>query len=100
MATGITWDVLRRLAGFRAQQGCAVSFYVNLSPSEAPTLADVVSRVTSVLDAAGRSAEAKREALTHAERQALREDLDRIGAYFDSGFDRSGVQGAAVFAAG
>ena len=43
--TGISWEQLRELAAFRADNGCAVSLYVNLDPSEAPTLAAVETRL-------------------------------------------------------
>ena len=33
MAETVTWDVLRELAEFRAEKGCAISLYVDLDPS-------------------------------------------------------------------
>lgn len=100
MADTVTWELLRELAGFRASRGCAVSLYVKLDPGEVPTQREIVSRVTSLLDEAHRKAEAIRPELSHEELVALRADIDRIRGWFDAEFDRSGVHGAAVFAAG
>jgi len=92
----VTWDQLRDLAGLRAERGCAVSLYLDLDPSLAPTGRDVDMRVNALLDAAEkRLAEARPEA--HA---GLRSDLERIGAWFADGFDRAGVHGVAIFADG
>jgi peptide chain release factor subunit 1 len=41
----------------------------------------------------------QRATLSHAERQALSGDLERIAAWFESEFSREGVRGVAVFAA-
>src|SRR3954454_19212015 len=99
MPTSLSWERLRELATYRAQQGCAISLYVNLDPSEVPTAKDLSSHVTSMLDAAERADGARVLELTAAERRALRSDIERIGAWFESSFDRSGVRGVAVFAA-
>jgi peptide chain release factor subunit 1 len=97
---GITWEQLRELAAFRAENGCAVSLYVNLDPSEAPTAADVETRVNSQLAEAERLADERKASTTHDQRAGLRADIDRIRRWFDDGFDRQGgVRGVAVFAA-
>jgi peptide chain release factor subunit 1 len=97
---GITWDQLRELAAFRAENGCAVSLYVNLDPSEAPTAAAIETRVNSQLSEAERLADERKASTTHAQRAGLRADIDRIRQWFDDGFDRQGgVRGVAVFAA-
>src|SRR5207302_7082346 len=49
MAETVDWDALRELAEFRAEKGCAISFYVNLDPSIAPTAGDADARVHSLL---------------------------------------------------
>src|SRR5437773_8138125 len=54
VAGTITWEQLRELAGFRAEQGCAVSLYVNLDPREAPRPKHVQARVNSLLSEAER----------------------------------------------
>ena len=71
MARSVTWDELRELAEFEAEHGCAVSLYVNLDPSVAPTPADVAARVRSLLDEAGRPTAANQPELSHAQRQAF-----------------------------
>ena len=37
MAATVSWDALRDLAGFRAAKGIAVSLYLDLDPSRAPS---------------------------------------------------------------
>ena len=49
MAATVSWDGLRELAGFRAEKGCAISVYVDLDPSVAPTAGDAASRVNSLI---------------------------------------------------
>ena len=100
MAGTITWEQLRELAGFRASRGCAVSFYVGLDPSDAPTAGDVAVRVNSLLAEAERVVDARRGSLDHHAREGLRRDLGRIGGWFDDEFDRGGARGVAVFADG
>jgi peptide chain release factor subunit 1 len=96
---GITWEQLRELAAFRAENGCAVSLYVNLDPSEAPTPAAVETRVNSQLAEAERLADERKASTSRAEREGLKADIDRIRHWFDDGFDRHGARGVAVFAA-
>ena len=100
MAGTITWEQLRDLARFRAEKGCAVSVYVRLDPSEAPTPRDVDTRVNSLLTAAARRQEQRRSSMTHEQREALKRDIDRITRWFEDEFDRDGARGVAVFAAG
>jgi peptide chain release factor subunit 1 len=100
MADTVSWELLRRLAEYRAKRGCALSVYCTLDPSEVPTQREVLSRLTSLLDGAHRKAESMRPELAHDELLALRGDLDRVRAWYENEFDRSGVHGAAVFAAG
>jgi peptide chain release factor subunit 1 len=96
MAETVTWPLLRELAGFRAVNGCAISLYVNLDPSEVPTAADAQTRVNALLTSAEKT---DRTDLTHAQRGALKADLERIERWFDDDFERDGSQGIAVFAA-
>ena len=100
MAAVISWDNLRQLAVFRAENGCAISFYVDLDPSITPTAGDAATRVRSLLDEGLKSNGATRGDYTHAQRQALREDFERIRRYFDDEFVRDGAHGLAVFSAG
>ena len=100
VAGTITWDRLRELAEFRADKGCAVSLYLSLDPREVPTAADVETRQNSLLDAADRVLEERKGSLGREQREALKGDLERIRRWFDDGFDRNGMRGIAVFAAG
>ena len=97
MAGTVTWSLLRELAGFRAEKGCAISLCLNLDPSEVPTAGDAQTRMNAMLHAADRT---ERTDLTHEQRGALKSDLERIATWFDDEFERDGSQGLAVFAAG
>jgi peptide chain release factor subunit 1 len=98
--TTVSLDGLRELAAFRAQNGCAISLYVDLDPSIVPTAGDVATRVRSLLDTAGKSHGATRPDLAHEVRTGLKADLARVEHYFEAEFDRDGARGLAVFAAG
>ena len=100
MAGTLTWEQLRELAGFRAGKGSAISLYVDLDPSGAPTPPAVETKVNSLLDAAERQLDERKSQLPRDQREGLKQDLQRIAAWFDDGFDRQGVRGIAVFAAG
>jgi peptide chain release factor subunit 1 len=100
MARTITWDELRDLASFEAQKGCAVSLYLDLEPSIAPTAGDAHTRMNSLLDEATKAGGANRPELTHDQRQGLKTDLERIRGYFEQEFSRDGAHGLAVFSAG
>jgi peptide chain release factor subunit 1 len=100
MAETVTWDDLRELAEFRAEQGSAISFYLNLDPSMSPTADDADTRVSSLLAQGERSAGAHSPHLTHEQRQGLKSDFERIAEYFETEFSRDGTQGLAIFTAG
>jgi peptide chain release factor subunit 1 len=97
MADTVTWSLLRELATFRAEKGCATSLYLNLDPSEVPTARDADSRMNALLNSAEKT---DRKDLTHEQRGALKADFTRIARWFDEEFDRDGAQAVAVFAAG
>lgn len=97
MAGTVTWSLLRELAGFRAEKGCAISLCLNLDPSEVPTAGDAQTRMNAMLNAVDKT---DRTDLTHEQRAALKADFERIATWFDDDFDRDGSQGLAVFAAG
>ena len=63
MARTVTWEELRNLAAFTARSGCAVSLYLNLDPSVAPTAGDAATRLNSLLDEVARSDGVSRAAL-------------------------------------
>jgi peptide chain release factor subunit 1 len=97
MAGTLTWSQLRELAAFRTDNGCAISLYVNLDPSEVPTPGDAQSRMNALLAKAEKS---DRSDLTHDVRAGLKRDFARIGRWFDDDFEREGSRGLAIFAAG
>ena len=97
MADTLTWAQLRELAAFRTENGCAISLYVNLDPSEVPTPGDAQSRMNALLAEAEK---ADRSDLAHDTRAGLRRDFDRIARWFDDDFEREGSRGLAIFAAG
>lgn len=97
MADTVTWSNLRQLAGFRAENGCATSLYLNLDPSEVPTAGDAQTRMNALLHSADK---VDRKDLTHEQRGALKSDFERIARWFDDDFERDGAHGVAVFAAG
>jgi peptide chain release factor subunit 1 len=100
MTASLSWDGLRDLASFRAENGCAISVYVDLDPSTSATAGDLATRINSVLDEGEKQLGAERKDLAHAQREALQSDFQRIRRYFEDDFDRDGVHGAAIFAAG
>jgi len=100
MARTVTWDELRDLAGFEAENGYAISVYLDLDPSLVPTSGDAHTRLNSLLDGAAKENGARGRELTHQQRLALRDDLERIRRYFESEFERNGAHGLAIFCAG
>jgi peptide chain release factor subunit 1 len=99
MASTVSWEKLKELAEFRAVRGRAVSLYLDLDPSIAPTAGDVATRANALLREGDRALAAMTE-LTHDQRAALKDDFDRIRRYLDDDFDRQGTRGLAVFADG
>jgi peptide chain release factor subunit 1 len=100
MAETVTWVGLRELAEFQAEKGCAISLYVDLDPSIAPTAGDADARISSLLNQGERKAEENSRGLTHEQRVGLKNDFARIRAFFENDFERDGAHGLAVFTAG
>jgi peptide chain release factor subunit 1 len=100
VAPTVSWDTLRDLAAYRAERGWAISLYLGLDPSVAPTAPDVASRVSALLSATERQVDARRDELPREAREGLKADLRRLEDWFAGDFDRSGTRGVAVFAAG
>ena len=96
MATAVTTDILRELAGFRAGNGCAISIYLDLDPSATPTIPHVETKFNSVLSEAERAAE--RRSTDRDCRLAVRDDIVRIRDWWDDSFDRDGSRGIGIFA--
>jgi peptide chain release factor subunit 1 len=97
MPTALTIDTLRGLAGFRAENGCAISIYVDLDPSSVPTIPDVQTKFNAALAEAEKAAEAGAGRGRDC-RVALRDDLARLRDWLDDEFDRDGADGLAIFA--
>ena len=95
----LTWEGLRELAVFRAENGCAISLYVSLDPSEVPTAGDIAARINGLLSNGEHDLGQRRE-LVQEQRSGLRADFARLRDYFANDFDRAGAHGAAVFLAG
>jgi hypothetical protein len=100
MARTVTWEELRDLAGVQAERGLAISLYLDLDPSAAPTAGDAQTRLNSLLDQGAKANGAGEGDLTHGQRVGLKEDFERIRRYFEVEFRRNGAQGVAVFCAG
>jgi peptide chain release factor subunit 1 len=96
MATTVTDSVLRTISAFRAENGCAISLYIDLDPSSTPTTTQADAKFHALLS------ELEKEAEAHGAvrdcRLALRDDLARIRAWWDDEFERGGARGVAVFA--
>ena len=99
MATTVTWDGLRDLAGFRAQNGCAISLYLDLDPSDTPMPSDADTRVNALIDGIERTDAARRAELTHEQKEGLRNDVTRLREFFEQEFEREGATGFVVFSA-
>jgi peptide chain release factor subunit 1 len=96
MATAVTTDILRDLAGLRAANGCAISIYLDLDPSATPTIPDVETKFNSVLSETEKNAE--RLSGDRDCRLAVREDITRIRDWWDDSFERDGARGIGIFA--
>jgi len=100
MAGSVTSNRLRELAEFRAESGCAISLYLGFDPSTSATIPAAVTKINSLLDEAQKSILAERKQLTHEQKLGLQSDLDEIRRFLTEEFDRNGVRGIAIFAAG
>jgi peptide subunit release factor 1 (eRF1) len=93
-------QTLRRLAEARAADGGqVVSAFLSLEPSEFATPPARATAVRSLLDEARRRAQQAADGLGHAQREALKHDLDRVeGALEGAVLPTEGAHGLAVFA--
>ena len=96
-ANTITRGRLRRLADVRPDQGRVLSVFLNLDPTEFATPAARSSAITSVMtEAAHRIEEAKD--LAHAEREALKHDVERVREVLSGDVAADGTRAVAVYA--
>ena len=96
MTSTVIDSVLRALSSFRAENGCAISLYIDLDPSGTPTAPDVETRFNAAVSALEKQADLRSAARDC--RVALRADLERIRTWWGSEFDRDGTKGVALFA--
>jgi len=96
MPTTVTDSVLRAISAFRAENGCAISLYIDLDPSSTPTTPHAESKFNALLSELEKAADSYGAARDC--RLALRDDLARIRTWWDDEFERDGAKGVAVFA--
>ena len=96
MTSTVTDSVLRALSAFRAENGCAISLYIDLDPSSTATAAQAETRFNALVSELEK--EAERHSTARDCRLALKHDLARIRAWWGGEFDRDGVKGVAIFA--
>jgi peptide subunit release factor 1 (eRF1) len=97
-ADAITRGRVRRIASVRPEHGRVLSVFLNLDPSELPTPPARASAITSVMTEAAHKVDAA-EDLTHDEKAALREDVERVRELLRApGIAADGVRGLAVYA--
>ena len=101
-ATPITRGRLRRLSELRPERGRVLSVFVDLDPAEFATPAARSHQFRSLIDAAGRQAEALSGELSRDELMALRADIDRLGQILraDTDLAKEGTRAAAIFLCG
>src|SRR3954453_20493414 len=100
MAEPITQARLRALAAVHPEEGCVLSVFLNLDPTQFATAAARSSAITSVMTEAAHKVEEK-DGLTHDERMALRDDVERVReVLMDSDIAQNGTRAVAVYACG
>ncbi len=100
MADELTTERLRRLAGTTVGDGKVLSLFVNLDPREFATPPARESQVRSVVDRADKAIREAEDGLTHEQKKALRQDLDRAQSELADGLDAKGAQGLAIYVSG
>jgi peptide subunit release factor 1 (eRF1) len=100
MAEPITQARLRALAAVHPDQGRVLSVFLNLDPTQFATAAARSSAITSVITAAAHKVE-ESDGLSHEERMALRDDVERVRAVLaGSDVAANGTRAVAVYACG
>src|SRR5437763_5313923 len=91
---------LRELADIRPEGAKVLSLYLNLDPTEFASAQARTTEMSSLLDEADRRLR-DGDSLTHDEKAHLREDVDRVRAYFSStDFSAKGAHALAIFCSG
>jgi peptide chain release factor subunit 1 len=100
MAESMTQARLRALSAVHPERGRVLSVFLNLDPTEFATPGARRSAVTSVLTAATHKVN-EADGLTHEERAALREDVERVReVLLDGDVAANGTRAVAVYACG
>jgi len=100
MAEPITQARLRALSAVHPDQGRVLSVFLNLDPTQFATAAARSSAITSVITDAAHKVEEK-DGLTHDERMALRDDVERVREVLTgSDIAANGTRAVAVYACG
>src|SRR5215217_3303924 len=100
MAEPITQARLRELAAVHPDEGRVLSVFLNLDPTEFATPSARSSAITSVMTAATHKID-ERTDLTHDERGALLDDVERVrDVLLGSDVASNGTRAVAVYACG
>jgi peptide chain release factor subunit 1 len=100
MAEPITQARLRALAAVHPDQGRVLSVFLNLDPAQFATPNARSSAITSVITAAAHKVE-ESDGLTHDERMALRDDVERVrDVLVGSDIAANGTRAVAIYACG
>ena len=100
MAEPITQARLRALAAVHPDQGRVLSVFLNLDPAQFATPNARSSAITSVITAAAHKVE-ESDGLSHDERMALRDDVERVREVLvGSDIAANGTRAVAVYACG
>src|SRR6478752_6655080 len=100
MAEPITQARLRALSAVHPDQGRVLSVFLNLDPTSFATPAARSSAITSVMTAAAHKVE-ESDGLTHDERMALRDDVERVREVLaGSDIAQNGTRAVAIYACG
>jgi peptide chain release factor subunit 1 len=100
MAEPITQARLRALAAVHPEQGRVLSVFLNLDPAQFATANARSSAITSVMTAAAHKVD-ETEGLTHEERSALLDDVERVRDVLSgSGVAANGTRAVAIYACG
>src|ERR1700754_1509107 len=100
MAEPITQARLRALSAVHPEEGRVLSVFLNLDPTQFATPAARSSAITSVMTAAVHKVE-ESDGLSHEERMALRDDVERVReVLIGTDIAANGTRAVAVYACG
>lgn len=96
--TGIMIEAeLKQVVGFTPNGALVVSLYLNVDGAKHPRLQDYEKELRGLLHQAEREWLSSDKAVDKAGKQALKQDLDKIGAFITGSWRRHGKKGLAVF---